>query len=731
MSKHNSIYRKPLHELILFLTFSFFVVLYVWFIRVKIENEQRESKLQIARSIAATISGEDLKAFEVTASDRSNPQYKVIKKYLKNSVRVNPQARFAYLCAEINGKIYFIADSEPKDSDDYSPPWQEYTEAKPEDRQTFRDEEEVIAEPIEERGGIRISTRIPIKDEVSGKTIAIFGMDFNTKSWKNYLFFIVVQSGLFIVLLSALLYILKTQARNKLLLGDISELKIAGEAIRRSEEMLRSILNSTRDVVWSSTWPELKVLFISPSAEIVFGRPIQEFYNNSTVWKENVHPDDRHLTEIAMLQLQKEGTASRECRIIHPDGRIAWIYEKSELICDENNNPVRVDGIATDITERKRSEEELRRSKQQYDHLVSKIPVGIYILHSKPDHSFVLDYVSPRMSEMLDLSAERLLSDANLVPQSIHPDDLDDFVKLNMNGIKLIRPFDWKGRIWVDGKIKWLHFKSSPEMLENGDILWHGLIVDITENVKAELEIKSKNDELQKSNAEKDKLFSIVAHDLRSPFNSFLGLTQIMAEEVSSLTMDQIQEIAVSMRNSATNLYGLIENLLQWARIHQGAIPFNPELVRLRKFVEESITIVLETAKLKNITISSSIPDDLSVYTDTNILQTIIRNLVTNAVKFTPKGGRVNVSAKTSGDNMVELSIHDTGIGMSQSMVQSLFQIDVQTSRSGTEGESSTGLGLVLCNDFIKMHGGTIWVESEENKGSTFYFTIPCSNFRF
>jgi signal transduction histidine kinase len=255
---------------------------------------------------------------------------------------------------------------------------------------------------------------------------------------------------------------------------------------------------------------------------------------------------------------------------------------------------------------------------------------------------------------------------------------------------------------------------------------------DITERVRTEAEIKLKNEELSSLNAEKDKFFSIIAHDLKGPFNGFLGLTQIMAEELPNLTADEIRKIAESMRNSANNLYHLLENLLEWSQIQQGAIPFNPEVIQLGLVASNSIDIIYESAERKDIEISNQIADGLFAFADRNMIQTIIRNIVFNAIKFTHKGGKVILSARATTGNYIEIAIQDTGTGMSRYMVENLFRIDVKTSRKGTDGELSTGLGLLLCKEFVEKHGGKIWVESEEanllagkSGGSTFYFTVP------
>jgi signal transduction histidine kinase len=241
----------------------------------------------------------------------------------------------------------------------------------------------------------------------------------------------------------------------------------------------------------------------------------------------------------------------------------------------------------------------------------------------------------------------------------------------------------------------------------------------------ADAEIKYQNKELVKLDAEKDKFFSIIAHDLRSPFNSFLGLTQIMAEELPSLTMAQIQEIAIKMSKSATNLYRLLENLLEWSQIKNGTFSFNPEVLQLSLVVNGCVEIMNVSAKNKNIKIANEIAVGIEVLADRNMIQTIIRNLVSNALKFTPKGGKVNISSKASDNKNIEIAIHDSGIGMSHELIDNLFRIDMKTNRLGTDNEPSTGLGLLLCKEFIEKQGGKIWVESEVGKGSTFSFSIP------
>jgi PAS domain S-box-containing protein len=284
-----------------------------------------------------------------------------------------------------------------------------------------------------------------------------------------------------------------------------------------------------------------------------------------------------------------------------------------------------------------------------------------------------------------------------------------------------------------NGMKKWLLTSKLPMKDEAGNITGLvGIGRDITIRRQTEEELKLKNEELSSLNAEKDKFFSIIAHDLKGPFNGFLGLTQVMAEELPSLTMDEVQKIAVQMSKSATNLYSLLTNLLEWSQIKKGVFPFNPEVIQLAAVVSSSIDMLHDSAKRKNIEIATDIADGLLAFADMNMFQTIIRNLVLNAIKFTHKGGKVSILAKTTSDNFIEISVQDNGIGMSQPIIENLFRIDVQTNRTGTEGEPSTGLGLLLSKEFVEKHGCKIRVESEEANlpagkagGSTFYFSLP------
>ncbi|HSD09271.1 tetratricopeptide repeat-containing sensor histidine kinase [Flavobacterium sp.] len=233
-----------------------------------------------------------------------------------------------------------------------------------------------------------------------------------------------------------------------------------------------------------------------------------------------------------------------------------------------------------------------------------------------------------------------------------------------------------------------------------------------------------KNEEIININKQKDKFFSIIAHDLRGPFSGFLGLTELLAEDIDSMDKEEIQFSAVNMKSSANNLNRLLDNLLEWSKMEQGLIPFAPKKYNISKIIAECIETQEDSINKKKIQVETLIDESLKICADKYILQSVIRNILSNAIKFTPREGTIKIKATENHKNTI-ISITDTGIGMSAKILQNIFKIDIKTNRKGTDDEPSSGLGLILCKEFIEKHGGKIWIESVEKEGSTVNFSIP------
>jgi signal transduction histidine kinase len=232
---------------------------------------------------------------------------------------------------------------------------------------------------------------------------------------------------------------------------------------------------------------------------------------------------------------------------------------------------------------------------------------------------------------------------------------------------------------------------------------------------------------LEKLNLTKDKFFSIISHDLRGTLGTVKEITKLLYDEYDTFDDMERKKFLQSIKNSSNKIYLLLENLLEWSRSQRGLIKVNPEKFNLFYITNNCIDLLKSTSENKKINLLNFVPTDLVIVADLVLLNTIIRNLITNAVKFTPEGGIIEIGAinKKSANNFTEIYVKDTGVGMTKKTIEKLFKIEENVTNNGTYGETGTGLGLILCKEFVDKHDGNIWVESETGKGSTFYFTLP------
>ncbi len=240
-------------------------------------------------------------------------------------------------------------------------------------------------------------------------------------------------------------------------------------------------------------------------------------------------------------------------------------------------------------------------------------------------------------------------------------------------------------------------------------------------------EIETQKRLLFEMNASKDKFFGILAHDLKNPIGGFIGLTEVMADCGNDLSPEELKKYSSLMHNSSKQLYHLLENLLQWARSQTGTIKINKEIIDVQAIIDSVLATVKMNADLKQITLIKNIAEDTKIYADSNTLKTVVRNLITNAIKFSPNNSIIKIDVENN-SHVAILSISDQGIGIGSADIDKLFKIDSNPLTIGTSEEKGTGLGLILCKEFIELNGGKIKVESELNKGSVFTITIPLAH---
>lgn len=247
---------------------------------------------------------------------------------------------------------------------------------------------------------------------------------------------------------------------------------------------------------------------------------------------------------------------------------------------------------------------------------------------------------------------------------------------------------------------------------------------ELLARVKTHLELRQIREQLEEANAAKDKFFSIIAHDLRSPFTTIASFIRLITKNIDTLEKTDILKLSLDLKHSTDKTQALLDNLLWWARAHTGQLIHSPQSINAARLFNETITVMQQTADEKGISLENTIPEHILVSCDRHMVNTAIRNLVSNAIKFTRQDGKVIVSAVDTRDH-VEFLIADNGVGMSENIKNSIFKVDSKITTKGTADEKGSGLGLLLCKEFIELNGGQIWVESIPDKGTTFHFTLP------
>jgi two-component system sensor histidine kinase/response regulator len=291
------------------------------------------------------------------------------------------------------------------------------------------------------------------------------------------------------------------------------------------------------------------------------------------------------------------------------------------------------------------------------------------------------------------------------------------FMTALSNTLDKIKGFDIGG---VDYITKPLHH---AEVLAR--IKAHLTIRKLQQKVQAQNErLEKQNEQLKEVNASKDKFFSIIAHDLRNPLQVLLGYSELIIMNIENHNKANISKYVELILKTAKNLYTLLENLLMWSKVQKGLMEHNPQHSYVKEIVEGNIILFSPNAEQKQITLTHSVESQIAVYVDKNMINAVVRNLISNALKFTEKGGSVRVTA-VEDDELVQVSVNDTGVGISKENMQMLFRIDVTHKNVGTSGERGSGLGLILCKELVEKNNGAIWVESEVGKGTTFTFTLP------
>jgi PAS domain S-box-containing protein len=487
--------------------------------------------------------------------------------------------------------------------------------------------------------------------------------------------------------------------------------KVFNRKLEQSEEKYRELAENISEGIYLTENGYIKM--VNTPACRLFGFEPHEMLERK-VW-EFVKPENQdNLRRLFVKKMQDMDGSPVDVECVRKDGSMFWAEISMRIIQDEK----RVFGVISDITQRKTAEAALIRSEQRLDMALKGTKAGLWDWNIKSGDVVFDD----RWLGMLGYSHEDIEPHVSSWEKLVHPDDKDEVDKLLDNHLEGRTEFYQSIHRLKAKDSTWKYILDSGMVIERNEKGEPLRAVGTHQDVTPQKEIEQ---ELRALNATKDKLFSIIAHDLKSPYNAQLGFLELLLENENSYSEEQRKKFIHTVYNSTKQSFALLDNLLVWSRTQTGKIPFNPEELLLAQVFEEAIELHQFAAESKNILIDTELShDNLEVSADSEMVNTILRNLLSNAIKFTPENGRIILGGKTANDNQTLIYVKDSGVGIEKENQHKLFDATSNFSTIGTNKEKGTGIGLIICRDFVERNKGKIWVDSEPGKGSTFYFTL-------
>ncbi|MCB2195315.1 MAG: PAS domain-containing sensor histidine kinase [Bacteroidetes bacterium] len=463
----------------------------------------------------------------------------------------------------------------------------------------------------------------------------------------------------------------------------------------------------------------LHIKFLNKACENVLGYKKSDIINNKLPVDQFVSPSDLHKLN---KSIQNNFNGS------HISGNSYTVYDKegNERIFEIYNTHIKKNGkidalrcIAIDITEKEKRHKILTSQEKHFRQIFQNFPLPYQSLNNEGE---IID-VNPAWEELMGYSRTEIVGKhfEYILTEPNKSKFKKAFNIFKEKGIVSNVSFELMKK---DGSTMHANYHGKIEYSDQKKFIRsHCVFSDITLQKKAENTLIRSEERLRELNATKDKFFSIIAHDLKNPFNDLMGFTQLLALNIDKYDKQKIEQFTHIIHQSSKLAYNLLENLLDWSRSQTGTLKFKPEKISISELISENIDLLESTARNKNIRIYSEVNGETFAFADKNMVRTILRNLISNAIKYTNQGGHIRIVGNCS--KTCKISVSDSGIGISSENIKKIFKIDESFSTLGTEREKGTGLGLILCKEFVEKNGGRLKIKSRPNEGSTFIFTLP------
>jgi PAS domain S-box-containing protein len=454
---------------------------------------------------------------------------------------------------------------------------------------------------------------------------------------------------------------------------------------------------------------DIKTVCVSKNYEKLIGLTIEEMIGKTM--------DDLFPSELAKSMIEDDKQVLKDGKIVEVVEELnerVFYTVKFPIILKDNTKILA--GYTLDNTEKIKVERALKESEEKYRKIIETTSKGFMLI----DKTGKLIDVNPAYCDLSGYTKDELL---NMCISDVEVVEKPEEIKLHIENV-IQKGHERFESIHKRKNGTFYPVEVNTSYLPVNDGLFIGFINDITERKQSEKQLKKYIEELNRLNTDKDRFMQILAHDLKSPFNTLLGFSNLLVENLRQYDIDKIEKLLILNNKTINQTFNLLEDLLLWSKSQSGKLMIEPQKIVFSKICNEIINSLKENADAKGIKIICFESKGIILNADLNMLKTILRNLVSNAIKFTDKNGLINIYTEVNQENAT-IVVSDSGIGIDKDTCVKLWDLSQQFITTGTAGEKGTGFGLLLCKEFVEKHDGKIWVESELGKGSDFKFTLP------